>query len=52
MAADVVIPTALPGIEYGGSMLRMDGDRVALTELAKGAYPTEETILRQLLESI
>ena len=52
MAADVVIPTALPGIEYGGSMLRMDGDRVALTELAKGAYPTEEVILRQLLESI
>lgn len=52
IAADVVIPTALPGIECGGSMLRMDGDTVALTGLREGEYPTEEAILRQFLESI
>jgi formylmethanofuran dehydrogenase subunit B len=50
IAADVVIPTALPGVECGGSMLRMDGIEVALAELEKREYPTEEAILRQLLE--
>lgn len=52
MAADVVIPTALPGVECGGSVLRMDGVEVALAELEKREYPTEEGILRQLLESV
>lgn len=52
IAADVVIPTALPGIECGGSMLGMDGDAVALTGLREGEYPTEEAILRQFLERI
>ncbi len=50
-AADVVIPTALPGVESGGSALRMDGVEVALTELEKREYPTEEAILSQFLES-
>ncbi|MBM4444965.1 MAG: hypothetical protein FJ020_06655 [Chloroflexi bacterium] len=50
MAADVVIPTALPGVECGGSVLRMDGVEVALAELEKGAYPTEEAVLSRLLE--
>jgi formylmethanofuran dehydrogenase subunit B len=52
IAADVVIPTALPGVECGGSVLRMDGVEVALAELGKREYPTEETILRQLLEGV
>ena len=52
VAADVVIPTALPGIECAGSMLRMDGDTVALTGLREGEYPTEEAILRQFLEQM
>lgn len=48
-AADVVIPTALPGLECDGSMLRMDGEEVALVGPKKGEYPTEEEVLRQLL---
>ncbi len=51
MAASVVIPTALPGVESDGSVVRMDGVEVALAELEKREYPTEETILSQLLES-
>jgi len=49
-AADVVIPTALPGLECGGSMVRMDGDKMALVGPKKGDYPTEEEILKQLLQ--
>lgn len=52
MVADVVIPTALPGVECSGSVVRMDGAEVALAELEKGIYPTEEVVLRQLLGSI
>ena len=51
MAADVVVPTALPGVECGGSVLRMDGVEVALAELEKREYPTEEAVLSQFLES-
>jgi formylmethanofuran dehydrogenase subunit B len=51
MAADVVIPTALPGVERGGSVLRMDGVEVTLAEVEKGEYPAEEAVLSQLLGS-
>ena len=51
ISADVVIPTALPGVECGGSMLRMDGVQVVLAELENREYSTEEAILRHLLES-
>ena len=52
ISADVVIPTALPGVEYGGSMIRMDGDEVALAGPKKVANPTEEEVLKQLAGSI
>jgi formylmethanofuran dehydrogenase subunit B len=51
MAADVVVPTALTGVECAGSVLRMDGVEVALAELENGEYPTEEAVLSQFLES-
>ena len=51
-AADVVIPTALPGLECDGSMLRMDGEEVALVGPKKGEYPTEEKVLQRLAERI
>jgi formylmethanofuran dehydrogenase subunit B len=51
-AADVVIATALPGLECGGSMARMDGDRMVLVGPKKGDYPTEEEILNQLLQRV
>jgi formylmethanofuran dehydrogenase subunit B len=51
MAADVVVPTALPGVECGGSVQGMDGVEVALAELEKKEYPTEEAVLSQFLEN-
>jgi len=51
-SAEVVIPTALPGLECSGSAIRMDGDEIALVGLKKAGYPTEEEILKQLAERI
>jgi formylmethanofuran dehydrogenase subunit B len=51
MAADVVVPTALTGVECAGSVLGMDGVEVALAELERREYPTEEAVLSQFLES-
>jgi len=50
--ADIVIPSALPGVECRGSMVRLDGDGVALAEPIKDGFPTQEAILRQLLEKV
>jgi formylmethanofuran dehydrogenase subunit B len=50
--ASVVIPTAVPGVESGGSVVRMDGDSIALAQPIKNGYPTEEGILRQLQEKV
>jgi len=51
-AADVVIPTAVPGVESGGSVVRLDGDSITLAQPIKNGYPTEEEILKQLLEKV
>jgi len=51
-AADVVLPTAVPGVESGGNVVRLDGDKTALAEPIKDGYPTQEAILRQLLETV
>lgn len=51
-AADVVIPTALPGLECAGSVIRMDGYEVALIGLKKADCPAEEDVLKQLVERI
>ncbi|MFC1999404.1 hypothetical protein ACFLXE_01415 [Chloroflexota bacterium] len=51
-AADVVVPVALPGLECEGSVLRMDGDEVALVAPLKGEYPGDEEVIRRLTESI
>ena len=50
--ASVVIPTAVPGVESGGNVVRLDGDSIALAQPIKNGYPTEEEILRQLLEKV
>jgi formylmethanofuran dehydrogenase subunit B len=50
--ADIVIPSAVPGVECRGSMVRLDGDGVALAEPIKDGFPTQEAILRQLLEQV
>ena len=51
-AADVVLPTAVPGLESGGSVVRLDGDVIALAEPIKDGYPTQEDILRQLRQKV
>ncbi len=57
-AADVVVPTGVPGVETGGSLVRLDGDRITLAEpvrdgpLTKGAALTQEAGLRLLLEKV
>ena len=50
--ADVVIPTAMPGVESSGNMVRMDGDNITLTEPIRNGYPTEAEVLKQLLERV
>lgn len=51
-AADVVVPTAVPGVESGGNVVRLDGDGIALAVPIKNGCPTQEAILRQLLEKV
>ncbi len=51
-AADVVIPAAVPGVESGGNVVRMDSDVIALAEPVKNGFPTQEAILKQLLEKV
>jgi formylmethanofuran dehydrogenase subunit B len=51
-AADVVLPTAVPGLESGGSVVRLDGDGIALAQPIKDGYPTQEDILRQLRQKV
>jgi formylmethanofuran dehydrogenase subunit B len=51
-AASVVIPTAVPGVESGGNVVRMDGDDITLAVPIKDGYPTQQEILRQLLEKV
>ncbi len=51
-AADVVVPTAVPGVESGGSVLRLDGERVALAGPVGDGVLTQEAALRLLLERV
>lgn len=48
----VVIPTALSGIETGGSALRMDGVRIEFDPIVKSEYPSDEEVLSRILEEI
>jgi formylmethanofuran dehydrogenase subunit B len=50
--ASVVIPTAVPGVESGGNVVRLDGDDIMLAVPIKDGYPTQQEILRQLLEKV
>ena len=50
--ADVVLPTAVPGVESSGSVVRLDGDSIALAEPVNNGFPTQQSILKQLLEKV
>jgi formylmethanofuran dehydrogenase subunit B len=51
-AADVVIPTGVPGVESSGTVVRLDGERVALAEPIKDGPLTQEAALGRLLEKV
>jgi formylmethanofuran dehydrogenase subunit B len=50
--SDVVIPTAVSGVESSGNLVRLDGDAIALAELVRGGFPTQQEILQQLLQKV
>ncbi len=48
--ADVIIPTAVPGIEQSGSVLRMDGVSVELSSFREAPVITDEAAISRLME--
>ena len=51
-AADVVIGTAIPGLECEGTMVRMDGEQIALSPVRENEYPSEKQIIKELLNRL
>ncbi len=50
--ADVVIPTAIVGIEAEGTIYRMDGVPLRVKKIKDTNYPTDVEIMEKLLEKI
>ncbi len=50
--AAVAIPCAVPGVETGGSAVRMDGKKVGLSKCIESNYPGDEEILARLMEAL
>ncbi|MHC1569338.1 MAG: formylmethanofuran dehydrogenase subunit B [Candidatus Syntropharchaeia archaeon] len=50
--ADIVIPTAISGIESEGTAYRMDGVPLRVKKLVDSEYPTDEEVLGRMLEEI
>jgi len=51
LIADVVIPSAIAGIEAAGTAYRMDGMALRMKKLIKSEYPNDEEILGHIIES-
>ncbi len=51
-AAKVVIPSAMYGLEAGGSALRMDGVKIEFEPFVKSDLPSDEEILNRIKEEI
>lgn len=51
-AANVVIPTSLPGLESAGTAISMDGEERTLIKARDTVYVSESDILKQLMEKI
>jgi len=50
--ARVTIGTAAPGLETGGTALRMDGGQVSLLQVKETERPSDAEILQQLLDKV
>ena len=51
-AAKVVIPSALSGMEAGGTAVRMDGVKIRFEPIIESKMPTDEEILTRIMEAI
>ena len=51
-AAQVVIPSALSGLEAGGTALRMDGTRISFDPITESERLSDEQILTRIMEAI
>ena len=49
---EVVIPSAIAGIEAEGTAYRMDGMALRMRKLVDSSYPSDEEILFGILESV
>lgn len=52
MLAEVVIPSAVSGIEAEGTAYRMDGVSLRMRKLVDSSYPSDESVLSNILESV
>jgi len=52
LLADVVIPSAIAGVEAEGTAYRMDGLALRMRKLVNSSYPSDEQILDGILESV
>ena len=52
LLSDVVIPSAIAGVETEGTAYRMDGLALRMKKLISSAYPSDEEILTGILESV
>src|SRR5512137_104485 len=51
LLSDVVIPSAIAGVEAEGTAYRMDGLALRMKKLISSSYPSDEEILTGILES-
>jgi formylmethanofuran dehydrogenase subunit B len=52
MVAEVVIPTAMAGIECEGTAYRMDGVPIRLRKVIEPKYPPDKEILKRMIEGL
>ena len=50
--AEVVIPGAVSGIEAEGTAYRMDGVSLRMKKLVDSNYPSDQSILSNIIESV
>jgi len=52
LISEVVIPSAIAGVEAEGTAYRMDGMALRMRKLVDTSYPSDEEILSHILESV
>ena len=52
LLAEVVIPSAIAGVECEGTAYRMDGVALRMKKLVNSPYPSDEEILNGIIESV